>query len=94
MTYAFTYDVPGDADIYRQVTERIGDRPDGLTAAVVTTIDGGLRHLNVWESREQWVAFRDGRLQDAVFGVLGDLGIPAPTEPPEEHVLDVVGLML
>jgi hypothetical protein len=91
MSYAFWYDAPGNEHIYRLVSAAIGEqRPDGLLAGVVTRVDGGLRHLNVWESREKWVRFRDGHVQPAVAGVLEKLGIPAPAEAPEEHELDLV----
>jgi hypothetical protein len=91
MAYAFYYDAPGNEQIYALVSRAIGDkRPEGLIAAVVTKTDGGLRHLDVWQSREQWLTFRDGRVRPAVAAVLADLGIPAPVEPPQEHELGLV----
>ncbi len=91
MPYAFYYDAPGNEQIYQLVTKTIGDeRPEGLIAAVVTKTETGLRHLDVWQSREQWLAFRDERVRPAVAAVLADLGIPAPTEPPQEHELELV----
>jgi hypothetical protein len=91
MSYAFYYDVPGNEHSYRLITDTIGDaRPDGLVASIVTKIDGGLRHLNVWQSREQWTRFRDRRAQPAVTAVLTGLGIPVPGQLPEEHELDIV----
>ena len=50
----------------------------------------GLRHLDVWQSRQQWLTFRDAQVRPAVAAVLTELGIPAPPEPPEEHELDLV----
>ena len=91
MTYAFYYDAPGNEQIYRLVSKAIGsERPEGLIAAVVTKTDSGLRHLDVWQSRQQWRTFRDGQVRPAVAAVLTELGIPAPAEPPEEHELDLV----
>jgi hypothetical protein len=91
MAYAFYYDAPGSEQIYRLVSKAIGDeRPEGLIATVVTKTDTGLRHLDVWQSREQWLTFRDGQVRPAVAAVLADLGLPAPAEPPEEHELDLV----
>jgi hypothetical protein len=93
MTYAFYYDAPGNERIYRLVSKAIGDeRPEGLIAAVVTKTDSGLRHLDVWQSRQQWLTFRDGQVRPAVAAVLTELGIPAPAEPPEEHELDLVAV--
>ena len=91
MTYAFYYDAPGNEQIYRLVSKAIGEEhPEGLIAAVVTKTDTGLRHLDVWQSREQWLTFRDRQVRPAVAAVLADLGIPAPAEPPQEHELDLV----
>ncbi len=91
MTYAFYYDAPGNEQMYRLVSKAIGDgRPEGLIAAVVTKSDSGLRHLDVWQSRQQWLTFRDGQVRPAVAAVLTELGIPAPAEPPEEYELDLV----
>lgn len=91
MVYAFFYDAPGTAEVYRRISERIGtDQPPGLIVHVVTSTPRGLRHLNVWQSREQWEAFRDTRVRPAVAYVIGQLGLPAPTEPPIEEALDLV----
>jgi hypothetical protein len=91
MSYAFYYDAPGTPEMYRQVSDRIGpERPEGLVLQLVTRTSGGLRHLNVWDSREQWEAFRDGRVRTAVAAVLEERGIPPVTQAPEEHLLDVV----
>jgi hypothetical protein len=94
MPYTFSYDAPGNPAMYRRVSDQIGSvRPPGLLVQVVTTTEGGLRHLNVWESREQWEVFRDNHVFPAVAAVLEQLGVPAPTEPPVEHTLDLVDLI-
>lgn len=91
MTYAFYYDAPGTPEIYRMIGARIGpDRPDGLLTQVVTSTDTGLRHLNVWQSREQWLRFRDAIVRPAVSAVLTELSVRAPSEPPVEHQLELV----
>jgi hypothetical protein len=93
MTYAFYYDAPGNPAIYQLVGREIGDQePDGMVLQVVTATDAGLRHLNVWQSREQWEAFREGTVRPAVRAVLERLGIPAPESAPEEHALDLVDI--
>ncbi len=94
MMYAFSYDAPGNPEMYRRISDRIGPaRPSGLLVQVVTATGTGLRHLNVWESREQWEAFRDTQVRPAVAAVLGQLGVPAPTEPPVERPLDLIDLV-
>jgi len=79
--------------MYEQVRAEIGDESaDGFVVNVVTKTEGGLRHLNVWESREHWEAFRDQRVQPAVAAVLARIGVPVPDGPIEEHVLDLVAV--
>ncbi len=91
MTYAFYYDAPGSRRIYELVSAEIADeRPAGLLVHLVTTTEQGLRHLNVWQNREQWEAYRDGQVRPAVSTVLGRLGIREPEAAPEEHLLDLV----
>jgi hypothetical protein len=76
MTYAFYYDAPGNPHIYALVNEAIGvDPPAGRLVHLVTTTETGLRHLGVWQSREQWESFRDERVRPAVTAVLARLGI-------------------
>jgi hypothetical protein len=91
MVHTFYYDAPGSPEMYRLVNEQIGgDQPEGLVVSVVTATEGGLRHLNVWHSREQWESYRDGRVRPAVADVLLRFGIPVPIEPPQEHPLELV----
>lgn len=91
MAYAFYYDAPGTPEVYKMVSARIGaTRPEGLLTHVVTSTGVGLRHLDVWESREQWEAFRDSIVRPAVAAVLSEFGVDDPPAPPVEHVLDLV----
>jgi hypothetical protein len=91
MSYAFYYDVPGDEAMYQRVKDRIGDEPaDGLLVHVVTTTEGGLRHLNVWRSREQWQRYQRQRVAPAVSAVLKAAGIHPRGAPPIEHELKLI----
>jgi len=63
VTYAFYYDVPGDETMYQQVKDRLGPEvADGLNVHLVTKIDGGLRHLNVWRTAEDWQRYQRERV--------------------------------
>ena len=93
MSYAFFYDVPGDEAMYQQVKGQIGDEvAEGLMLHLVTKIDGGLRHLNVWQTTEDWQRYRRERVGPAVGAVLASAGIPAPAGPPVEQALHLVDL--
>jgi len=93
VSHAFYYDVPGDEAMYRQVKDRIGDEvAHGLVVQVVTRIEGGLRHLDVWQSREHWQRYQRERVGPAVGAVLATAGIPPHGAPPVEHELDLVHL--
>ncbi len=52
MVYAFTYEVPINPEIYGEITAALGDeRAPGFIAHVAYRTDGGLRYLDVWNSR-------------------------------------------
>jgi hypothetical protein len=95
MTYGCIYDVPGDEHIYAKVKAEIGeDQPHGLVAQLVTKLEtGGLRHITVWESKEQWERFQAERVGPAVGRVLSGMGISeAPARPTvtEMDLVDVI----
>ena len=63
MAYAFFYDMPGTEELYRRVKAEIGEEaPKGLLVQLVVRQDGGLRHFNVWESRQDWERYRQERV--------------------------------
>lgn len=95
MAYACFYDSPGDERIYAKVKAEIGEhQPHGLVAQLVSKLEtGGLRHIAVWESREQWERFEAERVAPAVGKVLAGMGVIEP--PPclavtEIDLVDVI----
>jgi hypothetical protein len=95
MAFGCLYDVPGNEEIYGKVKAEIGEEaPEGLILQVVSKAEtGGLRHLMVWESREQWERFQATRVGPAVGRVLAGIGMTeAPPRPPvtELDLIDVV----
>jgi hypothetical protein len=64
------------------VRAELGDeQPEGLVVQLVVKSGGGLRHLNVWESRQDWERYRAERVGPAVGKVLAADGIAR--RPPE-----------
>jgi hypothetical protein len=91
MSYAFSYEVPGNPNIYAAVKAEIGPAvPAGLITQIVLQVERGLRHVMVWDSREDWERFRTIRVEPAVEKVLTSAGIPAPRERPAITTLDLV----
>jgi hypothetical protein len=86
--YAFQYDVPADEQFYRRVMAEIGDEtPTGLTAHVVVKRDGGLRHIEVWHSKEDWERFRAERAEPALAKVFAAAGFTErPPQPPLQEM--------
>ena len=77
MTYAFIQDVPANEEIYRQIKQRLGtEAPAGLICHLAIPHEGGLRYVDIWETREQWERYRVDVVEPAVDVVLGGLGIP------------------
>jgi hypothetical protein len=74
--YAFVHDVPANATMYRQIREKIGDEtPKGLISHVAFTREGGLRYVDVWETKQDWERFQAERAEPAVDAVLAGYGI-------------------
>jgi hypothetical protein len=77
MTYAFVQDVPADERIYAQIRARLGQEPPkGLVAHLALKREGGLRYVDVWDTREDWERFRVERVEPTVTDVLAGHGIP------------------
>ena len=93
MPYTFVQDVPIDADVYAQIRSRLGtDAPPGLVSHVVLGREGGLRYVDVWESKDAWQAFHDGRLFPVVADVLAANGVepdPSQLRTEEPDLVDV-----
>lgn len=91
MTIAFSYDVPGNPQIYAAIKAEIGpDVPDGLITQLVLRVEHGLRHVMVWDTPEHWEQFQAARVEPAVDKVLAAAGITAPRETPVITTLDLV----
>ena len=88
MTHAFSYEVPASEQMYREVKEAIGEeQPDGLVVHLVVRAEAGLRHIEVWDSKEDWDRFHDERVEPAVHQVLAAAGFTQmPPDPPIEEL--------
>jgi len=89
MVYAYTQDVPIDADMYRRITDLLGDEPmDGsLLHLCIRKPDGGLRYIDVWESEEQCARAFEERVHPAVDAAFGGR---RPSVEPTVTRLDVI----
>ena len=92
MVYAFTQDVPIDFDTYERVIANFGDEPlDGcLMHLCVRRPDGGLRYIDIWESKEKCAAAFDQRIHPAVDAALGG---SRPAQEPHSDALEVLHAM-
>jgi hypothetical protein len=90
MTFAFTYDVPITTEIYARIKEGLGpERPPGLIAHLTLQIENGLRYIDVWQSKDDFETFAEGRLHPVVHPILVDMLGFVPPEP-SHTTLDVV----
>ena len=90
MTYAFTYDVPINAETYARIKDGLGpERPPGLIAHLACRIEGGLRYVDVWRSKDDFEAFAENRLHPVVHPILQEMLGFVPPEPAYT-VLDVI----
>ena len=94
MPYACFYDVPGGERMYAQVKAQIGEeQPKGLVLHLVVKREEGLRHFNVWESREEWERFQQERVAPAVAKVLATVGVTEPPPSPEVQEMELIDMM-
>ncbi|MGI5290261.1 hypothetical protein ACQEVF_43955 [Nonomuraea polychroma] len=95
MVYAFTQDVPINADVYQKIIERLGDEPlKGLIVHMAATQpDGTLRYIDVWESEGLCAKAFDERIHPAVYATFAELGITGVAEPTVTrlHLVDLTG---
>jgi hypothetical protein len=89
MVYAYTQDVPIDADFYARITDAIGPEPmDGLLVHLcVHNPDGGLRYIDVWETEQQCARAFSDRIHPAVDQAFGG---QRPSVEPTTVPLEVV----
>lgn len=86
MTYAFTQDVPIDAAFYARIADGLGPEvPEGLVAHLaIERPEGGLRYVDIWESKDDWDRFVEERLHPVVHGLLAEIfGDDLPPEPEQ-----------
>ena len=63
MTHACSYEVPASEQMYREVKQAIGDElPEGLVVHLVLQAESGLRHIEVWDSKEAFERFQVERV--------------------------------
>jgi hypothetical protein len=95
MVYAFTQDVPIDAEFYTRISNALGDEPmDGLLLHLcVQLTGGGLRYIDVWDSEAQCTRAFEERIHPAVDTAFG--GQRPAIEPQIQHldVIDVRGAL-
>ena len=91
MPYAFVQDVPADEKMYREVTELLPtEAPAGLVAHFAVKRDGGLRYIDVWETKDAWDTFHHDLLDPAVEKVLAGYGLPHTRDGVTFEEIDVV----
>jgi hypothetical protein len=90
MTYAFTYEVPIDTEIYARIKDGIGpESAPGMIAHLAYRTETGLHYVDVWQSKDDWDAFEHDRLHPVVHTLLQEILGFVPPEP-SRTVLDIV----
>jgi hypothetical protein len=93
MSFACYYDVPADEQFYRRVAAELGeDEPDGLVLHLVVKHDGGLRHTELWKSKDDWERFRHERVAPALDKVFEAAGFEERPPRPVEYEIEVVDI--
>jgi hypothetical protein len=90
--YSFTHDVPLNPELYGKIRTGLGPQtPPGLVVHLAMEIETGLRYIDVWETEQDWTAFRDTRLLPVLRETLTSFGIdedPAEAVQRQVNVID------
>ena len=81
-------------ETYEQVSAQMGteqDPPPGLIVHTAAEVDGVWQVVDIWESKEKWESFLNGRLGPAVVEVMGPP--PEGAQPPPFEVLEARDVM-
>jgi hypothetical protein len=90
--FAWSQDVPIDADAYADVLARMGEaKMPGLVAHLAIELADGLRYIDVWESEAACDAAFEAVIHPAVHQVISARGLVVDGEPPRTplNVIDV-----
>ncbi len=91
--YAWSQDLPIDADFYAAVVQRMGSaKMPGLVVHVaIEQPDGTMRYVDVWESEQACDDAFAAVIHPAVQPLLVERGVDVPGEPPRLplNVVDV-----
>jgi hypothetical protein len=89
--YAFTQDLPITTDVYDRIMEGIGTvPPSGCIVHAVLKIEGGLRYVDIWESREACNRFLAERVHPVLQAAFSAAGATLPQQEPARSEFDVV----
>jgi hypothetical protein len=90
MAFVYVQDLPGlqisDYDRINEALNPDAGPPEGLIIHTASATDSGVRIVDVWESQEAQVRFRDERLMPAI--EQAGVGIP-PSETPAAEIHEV-----
>jgi heme-degrading monooxygenase HmoA len=79
VAHAHVTDVPQSWEGYERVSTALGREPlDGLILHAAGRTDEGFRIIEVWETKEAWQRFRDGRLERALAERAGNRAAAEP----------------
>ena len=91
--YAFTQDLPITTDIYARIMEGIGPEPAaGCVMHAVVRIEGGLRYIDIWDSREACDLFLEERVHPVLRAAFAAAGATLPAAEPERAEMDLLAV--
>ena len=92
--YAFTQDLPITTDIYARIMEGLGTAPpEGCVVHAVVQIEGGLRYIDIWESREACDRFLEEHVHPILQAAFKSAGATLPNEP-DRNEMELVSLIV
>ena len=86
MAWGFISELPVSREQYDRLNAEVGEDPDGLILHTASEKDGGMRIIDVWESKDAYERFERETLMPAAGRIGLDPGDgPAPRDEFEVH---------
>ena len=87
MPYGFIMETPLSPQQYDELNGQVGPDPDGLIVHIAAKGAGGMRIIDVWESKEAFERFQTEMIMPAMEGQ--GMGAEGPDEPPPMEELEI-----
>lgn len=85
MPWGFIMETPMTTEEYDGLNSQVGPNPQGLIVHIAAKGEGGVRIIDVWESKEDYERFE----REIIMPAMQSSGMAAPDEEPQRDEFEV-----